>query len=164
MGSKLCRVELHGAKGELFGAMLNIRSRFSMKWLGAILQKVQERVFNSIYREVSYQLGWTFGYMALASYMVSDESFDLIVLDTPPDTHALDFLMRPNILAGFMEKKSNDLVDQAPFIWPETGSWKASRAGGRLMNGIASIAGEDVADALVSGAHGRRDQRLQSSR
>ncbi len=68
----------------------------------------REKIFkNSLYKSAADKIGGALEYMAIAKLgqLVDDPSFDLIVVDTPPDLHALDFLIRPNFLARFVENR-----------------------------------------------------------
>lgn len=97
------------SKGELWATMLDQKAVFDdMVRRFAPSEKIGKLILeNSIYKAASSKLGGPLEYMAIArlEQMASDPTYDLIVLDTPPDTHALDFLVRPNILTGFMENK-----------------------------------------------------------
>jgi anion-transporting ArsA/GET3 family ATPase len=59
---------------------------------------------NRIYRQVSGALAGSQEYMAMEKlYELSTErDYDLIVLDTPPTTHALDFLEAPDRILDFV--------------------------------------------------------------
>jgi anion-transporting ArsA/GET3 family ATPase len=63
------------------------------------------------------------------------------VLDTPPDTHALDFLARPNILSGFIENGVMSWMIKPFHIAQKLGAGAIFKAGGRLMSGISSVTG-----------------------
>jgi anion-transporting ArsA/GET3 family ATPase len=60
---------------------------------------------NRFYREVSAALAGTHEYMAMEKLLElkADERFDLVVLDTPPTRHALDFLEAPERLLSFLD-------------------------------------------------------------
>lgn len=155
LGSELRQVHLDaslGVSGEIHGAMLDQKAVFDdMVHRYTPSDKVKERIFNnSIYQEVSQNLGGPLEYMALAKlqHMVADQSFDLIVLDTPPDTHALDFLMKPNVLAGFMEKRVMTWLIKPFHFAQRLGAGRLIQAGGRLMSGIASVTGVKMLQML----------------
>ena len=66
----------------------------------------RERIFsNPIYRNLTDALGGSREYSAMEKLrqMHVLGRYDLIVLDTPPASHALDFLDAPRRLAGFLE-------------------------------------------------------------
>jgi anion-transporting ArsA/GET3 family ATPase len=60
---------------------------------------------NGFYQQVSSALAGSHEYMAMEKLLelTEDERFDLIVLDTPPTRHALDFLAAPDRLMGFLD-------------------------------------------------------------
>jgi anion-transporting ArsA/GET3 family ATPase len=66
----------------------------------------RERIFkNPIYRNLTDALAGSREYSATEKLLqvVSEGSYDLVVLDTPPAAHALDFLDAPRRLSGFIE-------------------------------------------------------------
>ncbi len=66
----------------------------------------RERIYsNPIYRNLTDALGGSREYSAMEKLrqMHVEGGYDLIVLDTPPASHALDFLDAPARLAGFLE-------------------------------------------------------------
>jgi anion-transporting ArsA/GET3 family ATPase len=60
---------------------------------------------NRFYRQISAALAGSHEYMAMEKLLElsADPRFDLIVLDTPPTRHALDFLEAPERLMGFLD-------------------------------------------------------------
>jgi anion-transporting ArsA/GET3 family ATPase len=60
---------------------------------------------NRFYKHVSSALAGSHEYMAMEKLLElsTDPRFDLVVLDTPPTRHALDFLEAPERLMGFLD-------------------------------------------------------------
>jgi anion-transporting ArsA/GET3 family ATPase len=60
---------------------------------------------NSFYRQISSALAGSHEYMAMEKLLElrADPRFDLIVLDTPPTRHALDFLEAPGRMLGLLD-------------------------------------------------------------
>jgi anion-transporting ArsA/GET3 family ATPase len=60
---------------------------------------------NRFYRHISAALAGSHEYMAMEKLLElsADERFDLVVLDTPPTRHALDFLEAPDRLMSFLD-------------------------------------------------------------
>ncbi|WP_141735382.1 ArsA family ATPase [Oligoflexus tunisiensis] len=146
LGSELSRVRLQRqVPGEVEAAMLDQKAVFDdMVRRFAPNTKTASRIFeNSIYKEVSSNLGGPLEYMALAKLetMLSQGRYDLIVLDTPPDTHALDFLARPNILSGFIEHGVMSWMIKPFHLAQKLGAGAIFKAGGKVMHGISSITG-----------------------
>jgi len=60
---------------------------------------------NRFYKQISAALAGSHEYMAMEKLLdlSADARFDLVVLDTPPTRHALDFLEAPERLMGFLD-------------------------------------------------------------
>ena len=60
---------------------------------------------NRFYQQVSDALAGTHEYMAMEKLLElhADERFELVVLDTPPTRHALDFLEAPDRMMSFLD-------------------------------------------------------------
>jgi anion-transporting ArsA/GET3 family ATPase len=154
LGSELRRVDLKAdVKGTLDAAMLDQKAVFDEMVLRfAQNPKTAERIFqNSIYKEVSSNLGGPLEYMALAKLdsMLRSGRYDLIVVDTPPDSHALDFLARPSILAGFIESGVMSWMIKPFHLAQKLGAGAIFKAGGKIMSGISSITGMKMLKLLA---------------
>ncbi len=68
-------------------------------------EKAQRLLQNRLYRYVSSSLAGTQEYMAMEKLTMvkADSRYDLIVLDTPPTTNALDFLDAPERMMGALD-------------------------------------------------------------
>ncbi len=69
--------------------------------------EMRQRIFqNRFYQYLSEQFAGSQEYMAIEQLCELDESgrYDLIVVDTPPTRHALDFLEAPQRLADFFDR------------------------------------------------------------
>jgi anion-transporting ArsA/GET3 family ATPase len=73
---------------------------------------------NQYYQQISSALAGSQEFMAMEKLYELHESgqFDLIVLDTPPTRHALDFLDAPTKMMGFMDERVLNLF-LAPGKW-----------------------------------------------
>ncbi|HEY2775688.1 MAG TPA: ArsA-related P-loop ATPase [Candidatus Binatia bacterium] len=83
---------------------------------------------NPFYQNVSRSFAGSTEYMAIEELCRIEESgnFDLIVLDTPPSRHALDFLEAP--------RRLEDLFDRTLLSWlagPASAGWSAWKAASR---------------------------------
>jgi anion-transporting ArsA/GET3 family ATPase len=70
--------------------------------------EVRDRILaNSFYRQLSQSFAGSQEYMAVEQLGALDASghYDLIVVDTPPTQHALDFLEAPDRLLNFLDRK-----------------------------------------------------------
>lgn len=105
------RLDLHRlapeVPGEMWAMMLDTKRTFD-----ALVERymsdedARARVLqNRFYRHVSTALAGSHEYMAMEKLLDlhGDERFDLVILDTPPTRHALDFLEAPDRLMGFLD-------------------------------------------------------------
>src|SRR5262249_50510121 len=97
---------------------------------------------NPFYRHLSQTFAGSQEYMAIEQLCVLAESgdYDLIVVDTPPTRHALDFLEAPKRLGDFLDKSVIKW-----FVRPVNASWSALRAVNRsvgfLLRRIEQVTG-----------------------
>ena len=100
-----------------------------------------------MYRNISGALSGTQEYMAVEKLYELQESgaFDLIVVDTPPAQHALDFLEAPKHLARLLDNRVFRLL-----MTPTRAGLRAFELGAQLMlRTIAKVAGgQVVADTI----------------
>jgi len=148
LSGKLSQVAIdtsYGFRGFLDATMLDQKEVFdSMVMRHAPSSKIADRILaHPVYKAASSNLSGPLEYMALAKLqeIVENEAYDLIILDTPPDTHALDFLARPNVLAGFMENKVMTWMIKPFQLAGKFGLGRLLNAGEKLMGGIAKITG-----------------------
>jgi anion-transporting ArsA/GET3 family ATPase len=101
---RVARVE---GRGELSAMVLDVKSTFD-----ALVQRhtpndaAARRILeNRFYRHASDALAGSHEYMAMEKLLelTADERWDLVVLDTPPTRHALDFLEAPDRLMSFLD-------------------------------------------------------------
>jgi anion-transporting ArsA/GET3 family ATPase len=94
-------------RGSLTAMMLDMKRTFDdLVARHASSAEQRERILkNRIYQYVSTSLAGTQEYMAMEKLhaMHQDSRFDVIVLDTPPTTNALDFLDAPQKLIGAID-------------------------------------------------------------
>ncbi|MEZ4335796.1 MAG: ArsA-related P-loop ATPase [Sandaracinaceae bacterium] len=100
-------------KGELSAMMLDTKSTFDeLVRRYASSPEIADRIIgNKVYEYLSGSLAGTQEYMAMEKLHAvrADDRYDLIVLDTPPTSNALDFLDAPERMA--------DLVDSPAMRW-----------------------------------------------
>ena len=135
----------YGVSGSLHAAMLDQKAVFDQMVdrhaPGAeIAAKIKS---HPVYQSASTNMGGPLEYMALAKLtdLAADPQFDLVVLDTPPDTHALDFLARPNMLGGFMDANVMNWLLKPFLVASRFGLGKILSASERLMGGMARVSG-----------------------
>src|SRR5690349_4361073 len=92
--------------GQLFAMMLDVKRT----WDDLVARHApdrarQERIYkNRIYQQLSSALAGSQEYMAMEKLyeLATERDYDLIVLDTPPTAHALDFLEAPDRVLDFL--------------------------------------------------------------
>jgi anion-transporting ArsA/GET3 family ATPase len=117
-------------KAELWAMTLDLRRTWDdLVTRHAPSVERRERILNNrLYRQVSTQLAGSLEYMAMEKVYELERSgaYDLIVLDTPPTAHALDFIDAPNRLL--------DLFDNEATRFLMNPAMSAGRVGLNLMH------------------------------
>jgi anion-transporting ArsA/GET3 family ATPase len=161
--------------GRLFAMMLDMKRTFDdLVTRFAESPESRDRILqNRIYQHVSDALAGSAEYAAMEKVYEMAESgrFDVIVLDTPPSQHALDFLDAPRRLLDFLDSRLVKLLVHPAF--------SAGRLGFRLFQGatqravklIERVSGisflEDISEFLLaiegmSEGFGERAHEVQS--
>jgi anion-transporting ArsA/GET3 family ATPase len=114
--------------------------------------EARDRILNNaLYRHVSAQLAGAHEYMAMEKLLSlkSDESYDLIVLDTPPTRDALDFLSAPARLVGALDSSLMSWLAQA--FSPTKGLTLNLLARGvsRVLGVMGRITGRELLEQLA---------------
>ncbi len=95
--------------GELWALMLDTKATFDAIVAANASSPAQAEAIlaNRFYRNISGALSGTQEYMAMEKLYTlhTDGRFDLVVVDTPPTRHALDFLDAPNRLMRFLNNR-----------------------------------------------------------
>jgi anion-transporting ArsA/GET3 family ATPase len=94
--------------GQLHAMMLDMRRTFDemvVQYSGA--DRAQAILDNQFYQTVATSLAGTQEYMAMEKLgqLLSEDRWDLVVVDTPPSRNALDFLDAPKRLGSFMDSR-----------------------------------------------------------
>jgi anion-transporting ArsA/GET3 family ATPase len=95
--------------------------------------EARDRVYaNAFYQSLSQTFAGSYEYMAIEELMrlYEDGRYDLIVVDTPPTKHALDFLRAP--------RKLTDFLDGSVLKWFVMPYFKAGRFGLNLASRMAA--------------------------
>jgi anion-transporting ArsA/GET3 family ATPase len=110
---------------------------------------------NPIYQHLSTALAGSAEYAAMEKVFELHESgrFDVIVVDTPPSQHALDFLDTPRRLAGFLESRIAQLLLRPALGVGGFGLRVFARGSQRFLGLLESVSGvtflEDLSEFLV---------------
>src|SRR6201995_1692990 len=127
--------------GQLFAMMLDMRRTFDemvIQYSGP--ERAQAILDNQFYQTVATSLAGTQEYMAMEKLgqLLSEDRWDLVVVDTPPSRNALDFLDAPQRLGSFMDSRLWRLL-----LGPGRGI-------GRLVTGAVGLAMKALSTILGS--------------
>lgn len=132
-------------KGSVHAAMLDQKAVFDgMVRKHAPSPHIADRILRDpLYVAASTNLSGPLEYMALARLQELADSplWDLVVLDTPPDSHALDFLARPNVLSGFLENKVISKLLKPVVMAGKFGFGGIAVISERMLGGVTSLTG-----------------------
>ncbi len=117
----------------------------------------QERIFaNPIYQHVSDALAGSAEYSAMEKVfeLSQREDLDLIVLDTPPSKHALDFLEAPERLVGLLDSRVVQVLLHPAFAGARFGFRVFQRGVQQVLRVIERVSGlgflEDLSEFLLA--------------
>ena len=136
--------------GRLWATMLDTKSTFDalVAKHAATPEQARRILANRFYRNISGALSGTQEYMAMEKlYELHDESdFDLVVVDTPPTRHALDFLDAPRRLSRFLEHRLFRML-----VAPSRGLVKAVNVAAQtFLRTVSKVVGGDVVDDAIA--------------
>jgi anion-transporting ArsA/GET3 family ATPase len=136
--------------GRLSALMLDTKSTFDQ--LVATYAEDDEQtdriLSNRFYRNVSTALSGTQEYMAMEKlYELHEQGgYDLIVVDTPPTRHALDFLDAPRRLTRLLDNRIFRLLMMPTRAYLRV----ASAAVQRFLRTVSKVVGTEVIDDVVA--------------
>ena len=136
--------------GELSAVMLDTKSTFDelVTRYASDAEQSERILANRFYRNISGALSGTQEYMAMEKLydLQADEAFDLVVVDTPPTRHALDFLDAPRRLTRFLDHRLYRVLTA-----PTRGVMKAVNVAAQtFIRGVARVVGADVFDDAIA--------------
>ncbi len=136
--------------GELWAVMLDTKRTFDgLVSTYADDEEQADRILaNRFYRNISGALSGTQEYMAMEKLYAlhHDEAFDLVVVDTPPTRHALDFLDAPRRLTHFLDHRLYRTL-----MAPTRGVMKAvNMAAQTFVRSISKVVGAEVFDDALA--------------
>ena len=136
--------------GELSAMMLDTKSTFDglVTRYAESEEQAQRILANNFYRNISGALSGTQEYMAMEKLheLYEDGGFDLIVVDTPPSRHALDFLDAPERLLRLL----NNPIFRVLMVPARTGLRIAGAAVQAFIRTVSRIVGAAVVDDIVA--------------
>jgi anion-transporting ArsA/GET3 family ATPase len=136
--------------GELWATMLDTKSTFDalVAKHAATPEQARRILANRFYRNISGALSGTQEYMAMEKlYELHEETeFDLVVVDTPPTRHALDFLDAPRRLSRFLDHRLFRLL-----MAPSRGIVRAVNVAAQtFLRTVSKVVGGDVVDDAIA--------------
>ncbi len=136
--------------GELSAVMLDTKSTFDSVVARYAEDAAQaERIFsNRFYKNLSGALSGTQEYMAMEKLyeLQADDAFDLVVVDTPPTRHALDFLDAPRNLTRFLDHRLYRVLTA-----PTRGVMRAvNKAATAFIRSVTKVVGAEVFDDAIA--------------
>ncbi len=134
------------AGGELFAMMLDSKRTFDelIELLAPDPRTKEQILANPIYGHISTAVAGSQEYTAIAKLfeIEHEQEYDVIVLDTPPSRHAIDFLEAPDRLTAFLEGRALNAL-----LRP---SGRAMRAAGIVFAALRRITGVELLDDLTT--------------
>jgi anion-transporting ArsA/GET3 family ATPase len=136
--------------GRLAAMMLDTKRTFDdlVTRHAADADQAQRILENSFYRNISGALSGTQEYMAMEKLheLHEDGDFDLIVVDTPPSRHALDFLDAPKRLLRLLDNRIFRLL----MVPTRTYLKVAGAAVQAFIRTVSRVVGAEVVDDIVA--------------
>jgi anion-transporting ArsA/GET3 family ATPase len=139
--------------GSLTAMMLDTKRTFDglVQKYSSSPEQARRLLDNKLYQYVSTSLAGTQEYMAMEKLveLQKDARFDLIVLDTPPTTNALDFLDAPERLIEALDSSAIRFFLQA---FESTGKLSLNllaRSASLVMRGLGRITGGGFLEAMA---------------
>ena len=143
-------LDLGPIPGELWASMLDTEATFDdlVRDEAGSPEQAERILANRFYRNIAGGLSGTEEYMAAEKLhqLHADDRFDLVVVDTPPSRHALDFLEAPARLVRFIDHRLFRLL-----TLPARGGLRVlNLAAQPVLRTIGKVVGGDVlADAIA---------------
>jgi anion-transporting ArsA/GET3 family ATPase len=136
--------------GALFALMLDPKHTFDglVTRYAETTEQAERILQNRFYRNISGALGGTQEYMAMEKLheLYSEGSFDIVVVDTPPTRHALDFVDAPARLLRLFDNRLFRIM-----MMPTRASMKvAGVALQTLLRTMSRVVGREVVDDVIA--------------
>jgi anion-transporting ArsA/GET3 family ATPase len=136
--------------GEMSAVMLDTKGTFDalVETYSESPEQATRILDNRFYRNISGALSGTQEYMAMEKLYAlhHDESFDVVVVDTPPTRHALDFLDAPRRLTHFLDHRLYRVL-----MSPTRGVMKAVHVAAQtFVRSVSKVVGTEVLDDALA--------------
>jgi anion-transporting ArsA/GET3 family ATPase len=135
-----------GARGaHLDALLLDVKRTFDelVTALAPTPAQAQAILANRLYQNLSGTLAGTAEYMAVETvYRLAEEGgYDLLVVDTPPARHAVDFLDAPRRLLALLDSRAFAILKDPTTILPAAGSRLAHVVLAAVLRGLERFTG-----------------------
>lgn len=131
--------------GRLDAMLLDVKRTFDelVTGLASTPEQARRILENRLYQNLSGTLAGTAEYMAVETVyrLVEEERYDLVVVDTPPARHAVDFLDAPRRLVGLLDSRAFAILKDPTSILPAVGSRLTSFVLGQILRGLERFTG-----------------------
>jgi len=136
--------------GELWAMMLDTKSTFDdlVTRHSTDPQQAERILANRFYKNISGALSGTQEYMAMEKLyeLHNAGQFDLVVVDTPPTRHALDFIDAPRRLTRFLDHRLYRIL-----MTPTRGIMKAANVAAQaFVRTLSKVVGAEVIDDAIT--------------
>jgi anion-transporting ArsA/GET3 family ATPase len=139
--------------GTLSAMMLDTKRTFDdlVQRYASSPERAKRILDNRLYQYVSTSLAGTQEYMAMEKlhYVREHKDYDLIVLDTPPTTNALDFLDAPNRLVDTIDSPAMRWFMQAFGGAGKFGLGLMGRGASLVLKGLAKFTGGEFLESVA---------------
>lgn len=140
------------AQGELWAMMLDVKTTGDqmVRRFAPDPQTARAILDNTYYRYFSTSLAGAQEYVAIEQVrtLIDEGGFDLVVLDTPPAAHAIDFLDAPDRLVSGLSSKAVQMVRSAES--DDSFGARLTRGGrGLILRGLNKLTGGPFIEELT---------------
>jgi anion-transporting ArsA/GET3 family ATPase len=140
-------------RGELTVMMLDTKTTFDelVQKYSSSPAKAKQLLDNKLYQYVSTSLAGTQEYMAVEKLVAvkDDPRYDLVVLDTPPTTNALDFLDAPERLMDALDSSTMKWFVQAFETSGKLSLNILAKSASVVLKGIGKLTGGGFLEAMA---------------
>jgi anion-transporting ArsA/GET3 family ATPase len=134
-----------GRGAHLDAFLLDVKRTFDelVRALASTPEQARAVFDNRLYQNLSGTLAGTAEYMAVEQvYRLAQEGgYDLLVVDTPPARHAVDFLDAPRRLANLLDSRAFAILKDPTIILPAAGSRVAHFLLASVLRGLERFTG-----------------------
>jgi anion-transporting ArsA/GET3 family ATPase len=139
------RVPLGVADAHLDAQLLDVKRTFDdlVRALAGDSAHVERILGNRLYQNLSGTLAGSAEYMAVESVyrLIDEDTYDLVVVDTPPARHAVDFLDAPKRLLAFLDSRALGILKDPTSILPGATSRLAQMLLSSVLGGLERFTG-----------------------